>query len=55
MVSFVKKPHPQQPPEQAEVNRFEQIRQAAADRHAKSDADGRRRRPRKTSEDERLI
>jgi hypothetical protein len=39
----VKKPDPQQPPEQVDDNRFEQIRKAAAERHRKSDTDGENR------------
>ena len=45
MISFVKKPQPQQPPEHIDDNRFEQIRKAAAERHRKADTDGTRRRP----------
>ena len=55
MISFVKKPDPQQPLEHVDDNRFEQIRKAAAERHRKSDTDGTRRRARQTAEDNRII
>ena len=55
MISFMKKPDPQQPPEYVDDNRFEQIRKAAAARHRKSDTDGTRRRARQKAEDNRLI
>jgi hypothetical protein len=42
-------------PKQADDNRFEQIRKAAAERQKKSDTDGTRRRARQTAEDNRLI
>lgn len=43
MISFTRKPAPQPSSTEAEDNRFEQIRKAAAERHKKSDADGTRR------------
>ena len=55
MISFTKKPAPQPSPRDAEDNRFEQIRKAAAERHKKSDTDGTRRRDRQKAEDNRLI
>lgn len=55
MIPHVKKPVPKPLPKQAEENRFEQIRKAAAERHKKSDTDGTRRRARQTAEDNRLI
>ena len=55
MIAFVKKAEPQPLPKEAEDNRFEQIRKAAAKRHKKSDTDGTRRRARQTAEDNRLI
>jgi hypothetical protein len=55
MISFEKKTGPQPRPEQAEDNRFEQIRREAAERHRKSDTDGTRRRDRQKAEDNRLI
>ena len=55
MISFVKKPNPQQPSEQVDDNRFEQIRKAAAERHRKPDTDGTRRRVRQKAEDNRLV
>lgn len=55
MIAFVKKTDAQPAPEQAEENRFEQIRKAAAERHRKADTDGTRRRDRQKAEDNRLI
>lgn len=55
MISFVKKTETQPSPKDAEENRFEQIRKAAAERHRKSDTDGTRRRERETVENNRLI
>jgi hypothetical protein len=55
MISFVKKAEPQMLPNDAEDNRFEQIRIAAAERHKKSDTHGTRRRARQTAEDNRLV
>jgi hypothetical protein len=55
MISFVKKRDTEPSPEQIEENRFAQIRNAAAERHRKSDTDGTRRRARQTAEDNRLI
>jgi hypothetical protein len=55
MISFAKPTEPQPSPKEADDNRFEQIRKAAADRHKKSDTDGTRRRARQTAEDNRLI
>jgi hypothetical protein len=55
MISFIKKPTQQPSPTEAEDNRFEQIRKAAAERHKKSDTDGTRRRDRQNAEDNRLI
>ena len=46
-------PHPLD--KKAEDNRVEQIRNAAAERHRKSDTDGTRRRARQKAEDNRLI
>jgi hypothetical protein len=55
MIPLVKKAEPRPVPKQAEDNRFEQIRKAAAERHKKSDTDGTRRRARQTAEDNRLV
>ena len=55
MISFVKKTDTQPTPKQVEENRFEQIRNAVAERHRKSDTDGTRRRARQKAEDNRLI
>lgn len=55
MITFVKKTEPQPLAKEAEGNRFEQIRKTAAERHKKSDTDGKRRRARQTAEDNRLI
>lgn len=55
MISYVKETDAQLLPNEAEDNRFEQIRKAAAERHRKSDTDGSRRRARQTAEDNRLI
>jgi hypothetical protein len=55
MIPLVKKPDPQPSPKEAEDNRLEQVRKAAAERHKKSDTDGTRRRARQTAEDNRLI
>lgn len=54
MISFVKKPAPQPSPTEAEDNRFEQIRKAAAERHKESDTAGTRRRDRQKADDNRL-
>lgn len=55
MISYVKKTETQPSAKDAEENRFEQIRKAAAERHRKSDTDGARRRERETVENNRLI
>ncbi len=55
MISFVKKTDPQPLPKEDKDNRFEQIREAAAERHRKSDTDGTRRRARQKVDDSRLI
>lgn len=55
MIAFEKKIEPTSPSEPVEVNRFEQIRQTASDRHKKADTDGKRRRERQTIEDHRLL
>ena len=39
----------------AGVNRFDEIRKAAAERHRKADTDGTRRRARQTVQDNRLL
>ncbi len=54
-IPVVTKVDPRSTPKQAENNRFEQIRKAAAERQKKSDTDGTRRRARQTAEDNRLI
>lgn len=55
MITFVKKAEPQPAPDESKENRFEQIREAAKERHRKSDTDGTRRRARQAAEDDRLI
>ncbi|MBL8575613.1 MAG: hypothetical protein JNK47_00175 [Mesorhizobium sp.] len=55
MISFVKKPGMQPLAVQVEDNRFEQIRKEAAERHRKSDIDGKRRRDRQKADDSRLL
>lgn len=55
MISYVKKTDAPLSPKEAEDNRFEQIRKAAAERHRKSDTDDTLRRARQTAEDNRLI
>lgn len=55
MISFAKKTDPQPLAKEAEANRFDDIRKAAAERHRKSDTDGTRRRDRQTAENNRLI
>ncbi|MBX9453200.1 hypothetical protein [Neoaquamicrobium sediminum] len=55
MITFVKKAEPQPAPDESKENRFEQIREAAKERHRKSDTDGTRRRARQAAEDNRLI
>jgi hypothetical protein len=55
MIAFTPKQAPQPSPTDADDNRFEQIRKVAAERHKKSDTDGRRRRDRQKAEDNRLI
>ncbi|AWC21789.1 hypothetical protein CO731_01242 [Aminobacter sp. MSH1] len=62
MISFVKKGELQPPkverkpsPAIDEDNRFEQIRNAAAERRRKSDAEDTRRRAREAAEDNRLL
>lgn len=53
MISFRKKPGTQPSPNEAEDNRFEQIRKAAAEQHRKPDSDGTRRRaPQKVEDDQ---
>lgn len=54
MISYVKKTDPQPLPKEAEDNRFEQIRKAAAGGHRKSDADGIRRRAQQKADDDPL-
>ena len=46
---------PRPEPDEIEENRFECIREAAAEQHKKADTDGARRRARQTAEDNRLI
>lgn len=48
-------PIPRPEPDEIEENRFERIREAAAEQHKKADTDGARRRARQTAEDNRLI
>jgi hypothetical protein len=56
MISFAKKIANAQPaPPRTEDNRFEHIRQKAAEGRRKSDTDGARRRVRQTVEDNRLL
>jgi len=56
MISFVKKIANAKPATpQTEDNRFEHIRQKAAEGHRKSDTDGARRRARQTVDDNRLL
>jgi hypothetical protein len=55
MITFIKTPSPEPRPSEAEDNRFEKIRKAATERHAKSDTDGTRRRARQTAEDNKLL
>lgn len=55
MITFTHKVALQPATDKSEGNRFEQIREAAKERHRKSDTDGTRRRARQTAEDNRLI
>lgn len=56
MISFEKKSDLSLPVSiESETNRFERIRQVAAERHRKSDTDGMRRRDRQTADDNRLL
>jgi hypothetical protein len=55
MITFTKKADDKPAPREIEDNRFEQIRQAAKERHRKSDTDGALRRARQTAENNRLI
>jgi hypothetical protein len=55
MISFVKNTDTPPTSREVEDNRFEQIREEAAERHRKADTDGTRRRARQTAEDNRLI
>ena len=55
MIAYVKKATPKPATEDKEQNRFESIRDAAAEQRRKSDTDGTRRRACQTAEDHRLI
>jgi hypothetical protein len=55
MITFVKKPAPQQSPTEAEANRFEQIRKTAVEQHKKADSDAKHLRAPHTTKGNRLI
>ncbi|WP_274630888.1 hypothetical protein [Arvimicrobium flavum] len=55
MITSVERKDPKPATEGNEQNRFENVREAAAERHRKADTDGTRRRARQTAEDNRLI
>ena len=55
MITYVKKAAPKSATEDNEQNRFESIRDAAAEQRRKADTDGTSRRARQTAEDNRLI
>lgn len=55
MITFTKNADAKPAPSESEDNRFEQIRQAAKERHRKSDTDGALRRDRQAAENNRLI
>ncbi|MBY5446772.1 hypothetical protein HFO93_25555 [Rhizobium leguminosarum] len=56
MIRFVKKSDPQPAAEDAGDNRFQKIREAAADEHKKAANDSTRRRaPQATEDDDQLI
>ncbi|MBA5803798.1 hypothetical protein G9X64_19900 [Rhizobium sophorae] len=52
MIRFVKKSDPQPPADGAGDNRFQKIREAAADEHKKAANDSTRRRPPQATEDD---
>jgi hypothetical protein len=55
MISHVKKADMHSVAKDAEDNRFEQIRKAAAEKRRKSDPDGTQRRARQNAADNRLL
>ena len=54
MISYVKQTE-LPPVVKDDIDRFEQIRKAAAERHLKSDTDGARRRERQKADDNKLL
>jgi hypothetical protein len=55
MVAYVKKVDMHSVAKEAEDNRFEQIRKAAAEKRRKSDSDGTQRRARQNAANNRLL